>query len=259
MRRFAKIVLLPVFILTIQQAFAQHRNASLRIDPPEILIDLFYSGTQMRVTGVTRAGEDLVLLCTGEEGTVELKEKERIWGLLWVNSGDIAFKNVPSLYQLASSGKWGNLPVKPDWTRAGMGFPALEARIVSRTDDDRQHRCFSELIKLKKHEGLYSIQEGGLEVRPLGDDWKEFSASFYFPSGAGPGTYRIRLMSFAEGKAVELADGKVSVRLAGAAAFMRSLSLEHGLLYGVFSVVIALIAGLLTGMIFSRRPRKFGH
>jgi hypothetical protein len=252
-------IALPILIMTMQPAFALHGNASLRINPPEIPIGLFYSGTQIRITGVSRTGENLFLLCTGEESTVELKEKKRIWGLLWVNAGDIGFKNVPSLYQLASSGKLSDSPVKPDLIQPALGFPALEARIVTPTDNDRQHRCFSELVKLKKREGLYSIQEGGLELRPLGDDWEEFSTSFYFPPGAGPGAYHFRLISLAEGRPVELADGKIYVRLAGATAFIRSLSLEHGLIYGVFSVMVALIAGLLTGMIFTRRSRKLSH
>jgi uncharacterized protein (TIGR02186 family) len=243
----------------MQPAFALQMNASLRIEPSEVSIDLFYSGTNLRATGVSRSNGDLIILCTGEEGTVELKEKKRIGGVLWINGEDITFNNVPSLYQLASSGKLSNLAGKPELIYAGMGFPALEARIVPQSDDDRQRRCFSELIKLKEKEGLYSVSEGGLELRPLGEDWKEFSTTFYFPPGAGPGTYRFRLMSFVNGKEMELAEGKVAIRLAGAAAFIRSLSLKHGLVYGVFSVVIALAAGLLTGAIFTRRSRGLGH
>jgi hypothetical protein len=255
----AIIATLLVSMLTIPPVFAQHIDASLRIDPPEIAVRLFYSGTQIRVTGVSRVGKDLFLLCTGEEKTVELKEKKRIWNMLWVNADDIAFKNVPSFYQLLSSGKLSRSPMEPDWIRAGIGFQALENRVVSGADEERQRRCFSELVKLKQREGLYSIQEGGLEIHPLGDEWNEFSGSFNFPSDASPGVYRFRLIGLVDGKAVDLASGQISVRLAGSAAFIRSLSMEHGLIYGIFSVVIALIAGLLTGIIFARRSRKLRH
>jgi hypothetical protein len=256
-KTIAVIAFSLILTLSNQTAHAAHQTASLRVDPQEIPIKLFYSGARVRVNGVSRGAANLLLLCTGERNTVELKEKQQLWRLLWVSGGDISFHDVPSFYQLVSSNS-GSVK-RSEWARAGLGFTALEALIVPREEEERRHRCFAELIKLKKHEGLYSIQEGGLEIHPLGDDWQEFSATIYFPSAAGPGTYSFHLMSLDEGKAVELAHGKVSIRLAGTAAFIRSLSLEHGLLYGIFSVVVALGAGLLTGLIFGRRTRKFGH
>ena len=56
-----------------------------------------------------------------------------------------------------------------------------------------------------------------------------------------------------------LAEQVISVRLAGTAAVIRALSSEHGLLYGILSVVIALAAGLMSGLIFGHRSRKGGH
>jgi hypothetical protein len=252
-------VILLSFLLALinQTAYAKNQTASLRIDPTEIPIKLFYSGAHVHVTGVSRGTPDLLLLCTGETHTVELKEKQQLWGFLWVSAGDISFHNVPSFYALVTSNSNGI--ALSEWTRAGLGFSAMEAQVVPQAAEERQHRCFSELLKLKKHEGVYSIQEKGLEVHPLGDGWQEFSTDVFFPSATGPGTYRFHLMGYDEGKAVELAGGMVSVRLAGTAAFIRSLSLEHGLLYGIFSVLVALCAGLLTGLVFGRRSRKFGH
>jgi hypothetical protein len=256
--RTVAMIIFSFFLALINQtAYARQQTASLRIDPPDIPISLFYSGAHIRVTGVSRGAPNLLLLCTGEKHTVELKEKQHLWGFLWVSAGDISFDNVPSLYTLISSNSSGI--AMSEWTRAGLGFPALEAQIVPQNAEERRRRCFAEFLKLKKHEGLYSIQEKGLEVHPLGDDWQEFSADVFFPSAAGPGNYNFRLMGYDEGKTVELAAGTVSVRLAGTAAFIRSLSLEHGLLYGIFSVLVALCAGLLTGLVFGRRSRKFGH
>jgi hypothetical protein len=256
-RTFVTILCLLFLTLTNQTAHAQRQIASLRVDPQEIPISLFYSGASIQVTGVSRGTPNLALLCTGETRTVELKEKQQLWGLLWVSAGDITFHDTPSLYSLISS-KSNSIPMSA-WTSAGLGLAALEAQIVPQKGEERLHRCFSEFIKLKRHEGLYSTQEEGLEVHPLGEEWQEFSTRIFFPPAAGPGTYRFHLMGYDQGKAVELAEGAVSVRLAGTAAFIRSLSQEHGLIYGIFAVLVALGAGLLTGLVFGRRTRKFGH
>ncbi len=247
-----------ILLLTAQEAPAQPTAARVVIDPQEIAVDLLYSGAQIRVSGETQAGEDLVVVCAGEESTVELKQKGKIWGLLWVNTGDIAFKRVPVLYQVASSKRIRDLATAADLARIGVGFAALEADIAPE-GDEQTHRGFSELIKLKEREGLYSIQEGILEIHPQGSGMQHFSTTLRFPSSVEPGRYRLRLISFAAGRTKILANAVVSVRLAGAAAVIRSLSMKHGLAYGIISVIIALVAGLLTGSVFGRRSRKGGH
>jgi uncharacterized protein (TIGR02186 family) len=246
-----------IFILAVQEASAQSVDAEWTVEPQDISVNLFYSGAQIRVRGVTRAGEDLAIVCTGEESTVDLKKKGKVWGLLWMNVGDVSFKHVPLLYQVVSSGKLGDMAAAADLENAGIGIPALEARSAPGKNED-MHRSFLELIKLKEHEGLYSIRERSLEIHPRGAQ-QEFSATLNFPTTVKPGEYRLQLISFVQGKAVPLAERVLSVRLAGTAAIIQSLSMNHGLAYGILSVVIALAAGLLTGFIFGRGSKKGSH
>jgi uncharacterized protein (TIGR02186 family) len=253
-----RFVLCIVLLLVPAAASGQVPGATLQIEPQEILVDLFYSGADIRISGKAPGGEGLVVLCTGEERTVELKQKGKAWGLFWLNVGDINFNHVPDLYQLASSKKLKDLDSDADLIRAGIGFPALEARAAPNRSE-QHHELFMELMKLKEHEGLYSIQEGQLKTDAPEGQERSYSTSFHFPASAGSGKYTIRLIGFVEGKAVTLASERLPVRLAGAAALIKSLSLEHGLLYGIFAVVIALAAGLLTGLVFGRRAPKGGH
>lgn len=254
----AKSVLFLAILLLTGQSPAQPAAATLIVEPQTIQVDVFYSGAEIRVSGVSQAGDDLALVCTGMESRVELNEKEKIWGFLWVNARSVAFENVPSLYHLVSAKDNPGLDAKSDMFFAGIGLPALEARIVPKEDHVR-HRCFPELIKLKQHEGLYSVQEGRLEIRPEAQGRQKFSAIFQFPSRVAPGEYRLRLMSFAGGKPVDLAEQVIVVRLAGAAALIRALSSDYGLIYGILSVVIALAAGLLSGIVFGHRSGKVRH
>jgi uncharacterized protein (TIGR02186 family) len=255
--RAGKSVICLVLMLLVQGAFAQSDAVKLKIEPQEILVGLFYNGARVQVDGESRAGEDLVAVFEGEESTVELKQKGKMWGLFWVNTGDISFRHVPLLYQVSSTRKLSDLAPEADLIRDGIGFPALEAKAAPGANEVL-HRSFLEFTKLKMHEGLYSVQEGDMEVHPEGDRQK-FSATFDFPPSMKPGNYRLRLMTFEQGRAVKLADREISVRLAGIADFIRSLSMNHGLVYGILSVVIALAAGLLTGFLFGGRSGKVGH
>jgi hypothetical protein len=254
----ARSVCFLLAILAVQQSFAQSRAATLTVEPQTIQVDLFYSGAEVRVSGTSRAGEGLVLVCTGRESTVELNEKKKIWGLLWVNARTVAFHNVPSFYQVAFAKNLQDLTAKSSLSLAGIGFAALEANMEALADEDRR-RCFPELIKLKEHEGSYSVREGSLEIQPCEGGRQRFSARFQFPSSVAPGEYQCRLIALDMEKPVTLAEQVISVQLAGTTAAIRSLSSEHGLLYGVLSVVIALAAGLMSGLIFGHRSGKGGH
>jgi len=245
-------------ILVVQEATAQSAFVDLRIEPQAIPVGLFYNGAQIHVSGRCRASDGLAIVCIGEENTVELKRKGKIWGLFWVNVGDIVFEHVPLLYQVVSSKKMQDLAEAADLVRAGVGIAALEAKIAPGMDEERR-RDFRELVKLKENEGLYSIREGALEIGSRESDLQQFSVIFHFPAAVKPGKYSFHLVSFVRGRGAPLADGVISVQRVGTTAFIRSLSVEHGLVYGILSVLIALVAGLLTSFIFGRRSRKGVH
>jgi uncharacterized protein (TIGR02186 family) len=258
MARAEKFALCVALLLVPTAVRAQMPAATLQIEPQKVLVDLLYGGAEIRISGKAPVSEGLAVLCTGDESTVELKQKGKVWGLFWLNVGDATFTHMPALYQLSSTKALRALASDADLVRAGMGFSALEAKSIPGSSEE-QHRLFMELMKLKEHEGLYSIQEGKVKVDAPVGPMQNFSTVLHLPSSVGSGKYPIRLIGFDKGRSTLLASGMISIQLSGSAALIKTISLKHGLLYGIFAVVIALAAGLSTGLIFGRRTLKGTH
>jgi uncharacterized protein (TIGR02186 family) len=255
-RRVA-LVCWALMILTPHAAGAAASNGILQLEPPEVAIGLFFSGTDLRVTGSAPAGSRLAVVCAGAETSVVFQEKGKILGVFWMNIGDIAFDHVPVAYQIATTGKLASMARGEVLIQAGVGYDAVGSRAAPASAPE-QRRLLPELIKLKEREGLYSVSEGSINLQPADDGTARFSAILHLPARTPEGQYAVRLIDFQADQASILAEKRLQVRFVGAAAAIKSLSATHGVLYGVLSVFIALAAGLATGLIFSRSSQG-GH
>jgi hypothetical protein len=224
-------------LLFVHGTSAGTGEVKLNVEPHEVLIDLFYQGADVRITGEAPGGRDLAIICAGAETKAELKQKAKVWGVLWLSVSDVTFEHVPGFYSVASTRKLDDCASDDALAQAGLGYPALMEKAVPDADLRRQE--------------MFLKTEGGPVSR--------FSASVRLPARAGEGEYRVRLVSLSGGKVEPLADAVFAVKLVGGAAFIKSFSVMHGLWYGIFAVVIALTAGLLSGIVFGRGGHKRGH
>jgi len=230
----------------------------VRIDPAEIVLDMFYGGTTVHVKGGVPAGYDVAVDCVGKKDTVELKKKGKVFGILWMNVGDVDFRNVPSIYLLSTSGKLDTLAPPTTLEQLGVGYRALESGSCDSLQSEEKHRLFRELLKLKESEKLYAFNEAGVQLEPGENETVHLSARFFLPPKAPAGEYEVRLFGFKEGQGRLLRTERLRLRRVGVTAFIFSLAQRYGLLYGVLAVVVALVVGLLTGFVFGLGSKN-GH
>lgn len=264
-RAFAIVFsLVTATLALVAAASVSPRPASdepLLVDPPVVTARLFYHGQPVRVSGTIPAGHEAAVVISDEgQSHVALKIKGRIWGVLWANVGEMTLDSVPSLYLAATSTDLSNLGDAALLEGMTLGYDALQSRSqispVGAAAEDR--RFFMEFIKLKEREKLYAIDEGGVSLQPDGAGGLRFSGDFFFPPDVPPDRFDVRLLIFAEGGGKLLASSDLVVTQAGLAAGISTLARERGLLYGLFSVMVALAAGLITGFVFDLGS-KGGH
>jgi uncharacterized protein (TIGR02186 family) len=252
-RRLLTSAVVSLLLLQSSAARAQE-DGKVRVEPAEIAVGLFYGGQELLVSAAAPAGCDMVFKVSGKREDLRLKKKGKKGGILWMNVGELTFKSIPALYMIKSSRPLENTTSRKALDRAGLGYEALAAELTAGQGDDvRSH--FEELIKLKEKEKLFSVDESGVEFRKPEAGSREALATFFLPPKTPVGEYKVEAFSFKNGEQIARGSGSFGIEFARTTAFMASLARNHGLLYGCLAVLIAILAGLLTGFIFRGRSR----
>jgi uncharacterized protein (TIGR02186 family) len=216
----------------------------IAVQPGQIFIGATYNGTDISVSGRIPADTEAVIRLTGHKEDGNLKKKGRIMGVLWMNLGSVEFHNIPGVFLLYRSKQIDDRQIR------GIGIETVrkEVDIVSEYQD--KDALFEEFVKLKQKSGLYSTVENGIHYGKEDNGVKSFSASMKLPSALPQGDYRLEVFALADNGIAGYFQKDLNVKQTGMPAFIATLAFDHGTLYGILSVIVAIIAGLLTGTIF---------
>ncbi len=229
---------------TADTASGAARGVDLAVEPSEVGIGLGYHGARVRVRATVPEGHEVVFVLAGPEEPVRLKVKDRVLGLLWASVGEIRLESAPTLL-LAHA--WPRTPPREVLAAAGLTDRALEARSLPPGAGPAERAAFDEMLKLLRHEGRLAVEQAG---RRLADGRVE--TEFRLPAGMPVGACLVSAALFRDGVEVGRRSAPLTVRKVGPVAWLSRLALEEGLLYGLGAVVLAVLAGLLTGYIFGR-------
>jgi hypothetical protein len=237
------------------QAEAPPRG-TLRVQPTRVGIGLGYAGTTLEVEAAVPAGYQAAVRLTGHRQRLELKRLGKRAGLLWMNVGEVAFDDVPVVYQLATSAPLAALGSPATLARLGLGYDAVLPPAAP---------LRGELVRLKQHEGLFAVREAALArdaaQEPPGASVAaagtvaaapptRLRATITLPPRAPIGEYVVDLIGFKDQEGTVLATTTVRLEQEGAVRALRRLAVDHGLLYGIVASAIAIVVGLLTGLVF---------
>ena len=240
-----------LLLLPIAPARAGSRPDRLLVEPEIIRIGLFYSGQDVRVTASTPVAGEIVVRVSGPDEPLVLKKKGKKYGLLWMNVGEVRYQAVPTLYILRSSRKLDEMAAPRTLDRLRLGFDALRNQVPAGAKDGARE-LFGELLKLKQQDHLFSCEAAGVQRCATGDGGQLVTAKFSLPAKAPVGDYTVDVFGF-QGRDGELiGTAKIHLERSSAVSWITSLAANHGLLYGCLAVVVALIAGLITGYLFGR-------
>jgi hypothetical protein len=185
-----------------------------------------------------------------------MKERGKVFGIMWMNLDSLVFKGVPNVCIVSSAVAFESLP-----DRAGRHESTIEtlrlagikdaARIESHGTDGST--AFEEFLKLKGNEGLYREVVGNISYGAASDGLKSFRAEIPVPSRLAAGDYTLELAAVSDGKVIARAQQPVTVSLVGFPALLARLAFGHAALYGVLASVIAILAGLAIGIVFQSK------
>ncbi|MFZ3047745.1 MAG: TIGR02186 family protein [Desulfatirhabdiaceae bacterium] len=246
------MTLIICFCLTVIASGARAEE-SLQVNPfpDRIAIDTFYFGSTVSISGMLPQGCDAVVRIMGESGDLKMKRKGKVFGLLWMNRDTVTFQSVPGAFLLTTPGGFetllnGRQQDAPVWE---IGLTALQNRIRVSPDSSEQKSLIQDLMKLKAEEGIYAIHTG-IRYTPLSGDQKKFETDLTIPPKLPPGSYVVEVYAVRGGDIVSRYQHPLTLKLESFPGIMSTMAFDHSAMYGILATLIAVVAGLLTGVFF---------
>lgn len=220
----------------------------VHVSPPGVQIGAFFAGRTIELSGTADDSVDVVIEVVGPKEAALFHLKGRV-GPLWLNVQEVELEYAPHLYLLLTSDE---LESEDLLGELGLGLEHVEREIVVHPPSLDKDVVFEQFLKLKGSEGLYDVCRGAIDYQPAGDGTRTYHTELFLPSSTPPGVYRIVATALADGVVVDRAVGDLSVAEAGPVKAIHDLAYDHGLIYGVAAVIIALVMGAVIGLVFRR-------
>lgn len=254
--RFKTAFFAVLALCSLQFAASREADAMLtaKANHDHITIDFFYHGSSVGVKGVSDAGRDLVITITSPEGHQTLKQKGKVGGVLWMNTGTLTFERTPNLYEVFSTKDIADILSPAEQEKHVIGYEALgkHIEISPVKSEEEKARLFGEFVKFKEASNLYAARVGTIETNLTDTGHEEYLVQTRWPYQAAPGEYTVTAYAVKNGKVVETASSRVTVEQVGMVKTLATMARNNAALYGFLSVGIALSAGFGVGMIFRK-------
>jgi uncharacterized protein (TIGR02186 family) len=217
----------------------------LQVSERSIRITPRYRGELVKVSGTVAAQCDVVLKLTSSRGGATFSRLGRV-GPLWLSQGRVRFNNVPRMFKIKSTRPLQEILLPKELERYGLGFSGLRASVTVEGEVD-PGLYLNELVAVRQAAGLYTFNDTGITSVD-----GRFAATFFWPPGAPSGTYRIEALAVRDLKVAGIRETTIEVHKVGIEAWISDLADQHGILYGLLAVVLAVAVALLMSVVFNR-------
>ena len=248
MKHYIKII----FILIVLCAQAP---LDLVIDTNErdVQINPGISGTRVVLFGATPTGKrDIMIEIVGPPKNQTMQEKRRFFGI-WLGRGKSYYNNVPSYYNILSSGPFKDIADQENLNKLGLGIknlPLGRAKIKHSTIKQIE---FDDRLRSEMHDkGQFLEKEGHIILTSGPGKVGLFRTEFLLPPNSLQGKYFVRYFLFQNGEAISYAESSIELKQAGFARLIWLFANKFALLYGIIAIILSGLLGWIVSILFTR-------
>lgn len=245
-----RLGLLVGFVSCFWQSADEARAQALVADLSKHLVAVTtgFVGTDLLLFGATNGEGDVVVVVRGPERRDIVRRKERVAGI-WVNRQQFPFSEIPSFYSVASSRPLQEIADPPLLARHQIGLQFLRFNPGEVAPEAVTASFRNALIRNKQSLGVFHDRLGKVRfVAP-----RLFRTDVHLPSNVPTGTYTVTVYLIRDGEVRSAQTTPLVVSKIGIGARIFEFAHRHAAVYGVFAILMALLAGWLAGVIF-RKP-----
>jgi hypothetical protein len=237
------------------------------MDTRRVPISLSFSGQQVFLSAQLPAGCDsaLAVMEGPPKASVRLMRKGRLV-LFWMGVRQYKLTHVPELYLVdlhcpicngmgecehASEAVALSKALEDSGLRIGPKAIAARAtvEVLGGESEAGEARSVTQgYWELQKGRGVYGVRGNAIRISRNGLLYHVFN----LPTQAPEGKYRISTYFLQDRALIAVATNELFVRQSGLVSWLSRLAERHAVAYGAFTVLIALSAGLLAGVLFKR-------
>ena len=254
MRRRIAIVLFAAALCAGAPA-ARAERLITSLSSHQVMIGSSFTGTELVLFGSVerdaatvprRGGYDIVVSVLGPRETLVARRKERVFGI-WANTQTQAFDQAPS-YLAVLSNRALDAITSPDLQRRyEIGLASVNlSKDAAREPHYAEFRAA--LVSLMSKRGLYRAESNAVTFLTP----NLFRTSIVIPAEAAVGNYEVDVKLFADGVMITRTTSALEIVKVGIEQFVANTARDHGLLYGLGVVGMALATGWFASLVFRR-------
>lgn len=219
-----------------------------------VAITANYSGSEIFVFGAVKrdspmaediAPLDVAIVVEGPLEHTVVRKKDKTVGI-WVNTESAEIAEAPSFFTVATTRPLDDILSVGDRSDFAIGL-SHAVRRQAHEDPNLDMDAYREAItRIRVDNGLYSEREGiiNLTAETL------FDASIQLPANLVEGDYTARIYLIRDRNIVADTSVAITVRKEGLERWLYNLAHEQALLYGLLSLLVALMAGYGASEVF---------
>jgi uncharacterized protein (TIGR02186 family) len=240
-----------------QQVEGNPETIQIGLSTDRIAITADFSGADLTIFGalenadplINRQGRyDVIVVLEGPARPVVVRRKDRILGV-WMNTQSETFVNVPVSYSVATTRAMQDITDQNNFRQMSLGVDNIYIEPIDRLGDAATIEEFTKALRsLKRSTGLFSERIGGVQFLSQ----NLFRATVRLAPNVPVGTHKARAFLFRNGQFIRESSAQLAILKSGFEQSIFTASRDHGFLYGLFAVGLAMVTGWLGRIVFRR-------
>lgn len=186
----------------------------------------------------------VIITIEGPSAPLVVRKKERVAGI-WLNRGAVQIASAPSFYAVATTGDIGDILSPAADAKYHVTIPQTIEAVGSSAD---QGQYIAALQRIRAESGSYRLaQDSVLLLRQ-----SLFRTDISLPANLVEGMYKVRIFLTRGGEVVDMQESQIDVAKAGLERALYNLAMQSPLIYGVLSLLMAMVAGWGASELFKR-------
>jgi uncharacterized protein (TIGR02186 family) len=234
-------------------------DVSMRSIPVDIRFSgarlvMFGSASKLGPANTDNRALDIVAVVQGARSRMTVRKKTNVWGL-WINTGSVDFENSPRYYAIASTRRLEAIATPAVLAENGIGLEQITISLQRGEAAGIEPLVLNEYrqaaITLGIRQKQYRREDYGINF--VGTSL--FRGQIDLPATIPVGQLDVSVFLFRGGELLTRTDAKVNLARQGFEQFIYQFANANGMIYGIATVLLAVLIGSTASFIVSlRRP-----